>query len=537
MPFPFESGALAEIAAGPAAALTAVALVAGPRACASGWGARAAVAIAQGWPGDRRLVLADLDVLNPTLHEQVGLELSDGVVDVVDYGVSLGTVLRRVPRAAGTERAFELLPGGYYVGEPADLLGSEAWRRVLAEIAVLRATLLAYVPADLPGMEHIVARAGAVLVIADGDEGATIAQRLPHPYAVLAVFTPPDSPVDAAATEPVVTAAAAEPVTESTRLSDEEFERIRLPKDRGTREALIKEMRDRQRAARMAPGFDAHVAQNGVAPVAAAGAGAGASFAPAPMPHAGGEAALIMRTESAADDVSMEMLDPGLLMVPPRRKYRRPLLWTMMVVLGVSMVAGAMKFLSWRADRVREFTPAPLPPAARPVQPVVGLPRDTLPFTVALEAHRDMATAFERVSALQVAEPGMRFHVAPLDREDRMFYHVMAGPVRDSATALALRDTLIAHGHKTTPTPTDVRATPLAFAVGAFPTVATAEQHLAELRTLGIPAYLIERTEQPRFQVYVGGFAAAAEAHVVRQLLRAAGIKDSLVMRTGSITP
>src|SRR5688572_23728894 len=119
MPFPFEPNALAEIAAGPAAALTAVALVAGRRACASGWGARAAVAIAQEWPGERRLVLADLDVTNPSLHEQVGLELSEGVVDVVDYGMSLEKVLRRVPRAAGTGRGFELLPGGYYVGEPA----------------------------------------------------------------------------------------------------------------------------------------------------------------------------------------------------------------------------------------------------------------------------------------------------------------------------------------------------------------------------------------------------------------------------------
>jgi hypothetical protein len=395
----------------------------------------------------------------------------------------------------------------------------------------MRGTLLAYVPEDLPGMEQIVARAGAVLVIAEADEGATIAQRLPHPYAVLAVFTPPGTTVDEAVVEPVVTAAAAEPLTETTRLSDEEFERIRLPTDRGAREALIKEMRDRQRAARMTPGVDARVTENGAATVAAA-----ASYAPVPLAHAGGEAGVLMRTESAADDISMEVLHPDLIMVPPRPSYRRPIMWTIVVVLGVSLLAGAWKFFSTQMERTRAFVAAPQAPPRQP-QPVVEEPRDTLPYTVALEAHRDMATAFQRVSALQVAEPAMRFHVAPLEREDRMFYHVMAGPVKDSATALALRDTLIAHGHKTTPTPTDVRVTPLAFAVGAFPTSAAAEQQLAELRTLGIPAYLIERGQDPRFQVYVGGFAAPAEAHVVRQLLRAAGIKDSLVMRTGSITP
>jgi hypothetical protein len=507
----------------------------------SGWGAQAAVALAQAWPGERRVVLADLDITNPSLHDEVGLELSDGVVDVIDYGMSLAPALRKVARTGGTGRTFELLPGGYYVGDAPDLLASEAWRRVLAELSALRATLLAYVPAELDGMESIVARAGAVIVIADGDEGAAVLQRLPHSYAVLAVLTTSEVPAEVV-TEPVVTAAAVEPILEpiveqeaplaadSTRLSDEEFERIRLPTDRASREALIKEMRDRQRAARMAPAVEPRAAVNGAAAFPAG------ALAPAPMLAGGGEAGLAMRTESAADDVSMEVIDPGLLMVPPRQTYRRPILWTITVVLVLALLAGAWRYLAARWETAQTFTAAPLPPAAT-APPVVEAPRDTLPWTVALEAHRDMATAFERVTALRVAEPTMRFHIAPLEREGRMFYHVMAGPVKDSATAVALRDTLIAHGHKTTPTPTDLRATPLAFLVGAFPTIAAAEQQLDELRRLDIPAYLIVRTTDPRFQVYVGGFAAPAEAHVVRQLLRAAGIRDSLVTRTGSITP
>ena len=541
--FPFEPGALREVAAGPAAALTAVALVAGKRAVGSGWGAQAAVALAQAWPGDRRVVLADLDITNPSLHQEVGLELSDGVVDVIDYGMSLVPALRKVARTGGTGRTFELLPGGYYVGDAPDLLASEAWRRVLGELSALRATLLAYVPADLEGMESIVARAGAVIVIADGDEGAAVLQRLTHSYAVLAVLTTPEVPAEVV-TEPVVTAAAVEPIVEpiveqeeeaplradSTRLSDEEFERIRLPTDRASREALIKDMRDRQRAARMAPVVEPRPMPNGAA------AFSGGALAPAPMPVTGGEAGLLMRTESAADAVSIEVLDPGLRMVPPRQKYRRPIVWTVTVVLVLALLAGAWRYLQARWEAAQTFTAAPLP-AATPPRPVVEAPRDTLPWTVALEAHRDMATAFERVTALRVAEPAMRFHIAPLEREGRMFYHVMAGPVKDSATAVAVRDTLIAHGHKTTPTATDLRATPLAFLVGAFPTIAAAEQQLDELRRLDIPAYLIERTTDPRFQVYVGGFAAPAEAHVVRQLLRAAGIRDSLVTRTGSITP
>ena len=530
---------LAAIVSGPAAALTAVVLVVGERVRDTGWGAEAAIALALAWPNARRAILADLDLENPALHELLGVELDEGVIDVIDFGVSLRRVLR--PVRAG---AFDLIAGNYAVAEPAAVLASEQWRRVLQEVSARRATLLAYVPAELPGIDALIERAGAVIVLAQPDEAATVVQRLPRQYAVLAVLTPvqapaplqePEAPPVAAdapeVDEPVVTAAAAEPVAELTRLSDDEFERIRLPTDRASREALIKDMRDRQRAARMAPSAGAAI----VPPPADASSGDVAirDAAPAAIPAGTGETALEMRTETAGDDVALETLAPAL---PPRRpsRYRNPIAWTIAVVLLASLLAGAWRYLSKR----REAAEAP-PAAAQPAQPADTtplLPRDTLPYAVALEAHRDIATAFERTNALRVAEPSMRFHIAPLEREGRVFYHVMAGPVADSVSAYALRDTLIAHGHKTTPTPTDVRVNPYAFLVGEHEGREAAEEQIEELRRLDIPGYISQRAVAPRYRVYVGGFAAPAESDVVRQLLRNAGIRDSLVTRTGSIT-
>ncbi|HEX6134648.1 MAG TPA: hypothetical protein VFZ24_11825, partial [Longimicrobiales bacterium] len=200
MPFPLADGtgspALDEIVGGPAAALTAVALVVGPRARASGWAARAAVALATRWRGPRRVLLADLDLERPVLHVAAGVPNEEGVIDMVDYGVSLGRLIR--PAGGG---AFDLIPAGIFTPEPADILRHENWARVLVEVAARRGTLLAFVPSEAEGVEAVIERTGAVLVLAEDDEGRGVVERLPHPYAVLAILTPAPE-AEAAAAEP-----------------------------------------------------------------------------------------------------------------------------------------------------------------------------------------------------------------------------------------------------------------------------------------------------------------------------------------------
>src|SRR5690606_39213930 len=92
----------------------------------------------------------------------------------------------------------------------------------------------------------------------------------------------------------------------------------------------------------------------------------------------------------------------------------------------------------------------------------------TLPYVVAVAAYRNLQTALEREADLIEIEPEMRFHIESIVRDGVLYHHVMAGPVADSAAALALRDLLIEHGHKTAATPTDIRSTPLAFLIGDY---------------------------------------------------------------------
>jgi hypothetical protein len=574
---------LDEIIDGPAAALTAVVLVVGPAARASGWAARAATALAARWPEMRRVLLLDADMQKPSLHTLTGVRNEEGIGDVVDYGVSLAVV-----RQHSAHGNFDVVPTGLYAAEPAALLLSDSWTRVLLEVAERRETLLVYVPADAPGVNRMVERVGAVLVLAEPDEARQIVADLPDPFRVLAVLSPQrpvadeepvqqtvadDEPVVIAAgaaelldrldghdpglvlapmpaAEPGATApaATAEPVEEleeigiegiaspSDQPSDEDFERIRLPTERGAREALIADLRERQRAARLAPPADADT------PPLPAGRDAPGrqDRTTVLLPPSPGESGREVRVETMGDDVPLDTLDPGPPEQPPRpARYAQPLAWTVFVVLAVALLGGSWRFLAGRlsVDRERR-TEAVAPPAPEPTPPSRPTAEVALPFVVAMEAHTDLAAAFRRVDALD-QEAGLSFHIAPLEREGTLFYHVMAGPVPDSASAVALRDTLLARRLKTAATPTDVRHAPLSFVVGDYSTREAAEEAMSELRRLDVPGYMQNAEAAdgaPLYRVFVGAFTAPAEADVTRQLLRGAGVRDSLVLRMGSIT-
>lgn len=533
-----ESLAIDPIVRGPAAALTAVALVAGEAVRASGWSIRAAAALARRWRGPRRVVLADLDFERPRLHEIFGVPNDEGMADSLEFGISFG----RIARAVDGE-AFDLAPAGPPGGDPGLLLRSSAWTRILLEVAARNETLLAYAPARQDGMLDVVERAGAVIVLATPEEAVPVIEMLPHPYAVLAVLTPAeDSAVassgagPAVAGEPIVTAAGAE----ALRLPDAEFERIRLPRERATREALIADLRNSQRAARLAPStpepaWDSTDRGEPPGPVAPA----------VVVPTSGAETAREMRAESAAEDVPLDTIEPTLVRASrPGRGWRGPLLWSLLGVLILSVLAGVWHYFGDRLGLPPfarpAITPPPVeaPPVLRePSPPPVPASEEALPYAVAMEAYQNLQAAFERVDALHASQSDLGFHIVPLERDGRLYYYVMAGPVTDSAAATALRDTLLARRIKTAATPSDVRHAPLALLVGDYGAREAAERLIGELRELDIPAYMIVGTAadaEPVYRVFVGGFAGPAEADSTRQMLRAAGISDRLVTRTRS---
>jgi hypothetical protein len=219
--------------------------------------------------------------------------------------------------------------------------------------------------------------------------------------------------------------------------------------------------------------------------------------------------------------------------VPAQR--RTPLLWTVVVLLAVSLVYGLWHYVGRDFLERRREAAAQLAGAggAQPPAEPAGVP---LPYSVAIEAHEELQTAADRVDALNASLPAIGFYVAPILVDTELYYRVMAGPLADSVTAAAALDTLVAHREKTGSNVYDIRSTPLTFLLGEFATREEAEARSAELAPLGIPSYVVElpySAGPPRYRLYSGAYSGPAEADVMRQLLQSTGLADSLVLRTG----
>jgi hypothetical protein len=106
---------------------TSLLLHAGPAAVHSGWAAGAAVSLAQALAAaGRRLVLGDLSLEEPVLHELLGGGNQEGMADIFLYGASL----RRVSRPAG-DGSYYFVPAGPYAPDPAEVMRHPRWEPVL----------------------------------------------------------------------------------------------------------------------------------------------------------------------------------------------------------------------------------------------------------------------------------------------------------------------------------------------------------------------------------------------------------------------
>lgn len=222
---------------------------------------------------------------------------------------------------------------------------------------------------------------------------------------------------------------------------------------------------------------------------------------------------------------------------PAVRTARSPFRWIVPLLL-LAAAAAAVAFVLFERES-RQQAPLPAPPPA-PTAPVAGEPAgQSLPFAVAIEAHRDLVTASARVASLRALEPAAGFFLAPILVDSVIYYRVMAGPVADSLDAAALMDSLIANGHKTGGSEWDIRNVPLAFELGVFDGAEAAQARVSELAGRQIPAYVLEVPYTgggARYHVYCGAWAGPAEADVMRQVLADAAIPATLVPRIGRST-
>jgi cell division septation protein DedD len=135
------------------------------------------------------------------------------------------------------------------------------------------------------------------------------------------------------------------------------------------------------------------------------------------------------------------------------------------------------------------------------------------------------------------AEKVIQFYVAPMVADGAPFYRVLAGPLPDSASATAVRDSLLAKRIKTISSSADIVATPYAFLLQEFLNRGEAEARQQEAEKSGVPSYIVAATDSTgttSYKLYAGAFTGRGEADFMRPLLKSAGFPDNLVERTGS---
>lgn len=218
------------------------------------------------------------------------------------------------------------------------------------------------------------------------------------------------------------------------------------------------------------------------------------------------------------------------------RKTSPVLLLALLAAVGAAAWFGYQELFGGAA--VTAAIPTPVADTAGPQEP--GEPVETpIPYSVALEAHPDLATAMERVRLLDRAEPGISFYLAPVSVRGTLYYRLLGGPAADQESARALMQRLVDGGHKGEMDDWAVRPRPLSFHLGDYDARAEAESRVDALAATGIPAYVVpQRFEsgQLRYRVYGGAYENRAEAEVMREMLENAGETARLIPRVGEPT-
>lgn len=170
--------------------------------------------------------------------------------------------------------------------------------------------------------------------------------------------------------------------------------------------------------------------------------------------------------------------------------------------------------------------PSTAAPAATPEPAAAGQGRPA-PYSLHVGSFQSEASALETATRLERA--GWTAFVAPVDLGAQGLWHrVYAGAFTDQAAAEESLRSLTGRGLVPEGA---VRETPLTFLLGVYPTVEEADRRRAELRERGIPAYVAGRDPA---RVYAGAYATREESRRLEGSLHAAAESVTLTTRIES---
>jgi hypothetical protein len=452
----------------------------------------------------------------------------EGLTDVFLFGASLGHTTLTVPN-----KWFRLIPASPYTPDTRQILQHSRWRSVFDELAQNQSTLLVYLPIDVDGASAFSDRVGPTVVLAAAADMEWMRVVLASDANVIGVMMPAQAETEtetvASEPEPISSPSSSpppppSPSPEFDKLDDREFEKIRIPKD-GAREALIADLRARQRAALMGPAPEME-----------------------PLPH---EPVVALPSAESHANIYIPPGQPSPTPPPPIFELLAPqptpkgserwLKWLLLLLLVAA--AGAAAWYVWQtrfagADRPSAETQRPVSSAMSATSAAFQRDTSVLPYSVAIASYYDLEVALGRLDQLVEQAPNLQFYIGPIDVQGRVFYRIMAGPLPDSGTAVSMRDTLVARRIKTISSGWDVLNTPYAFLLGHYSRRDDAEAQRDIAASKGVPSYVVAiggTDGLMQYNVYAGAYTGPGDAEFMRGILKRAGFPDNLVERTGSI--
>ncbi len=127
----------------------------------------------------RRVVLVDLDLRHPSLHQVFGISNEVGITDILLARKPADACLRFVPidqNLNGDSPGLYVLPAGIVEGEPAELIGGSRTRQLLELLERQADVVIIDAPAVLDTADTLILGrrvGGALLVVESGRTSAT----------------------------------------------------------------------------------------------------------------------------------------------------------------------------------------------------------------------------------------------------------------------------------------------------------------------------------------------------------------------------
>ncbi len=170
---------------------------------------------------------------------------------------------------------------------------------------------------------------------------------------------------------------------------------------------------------------------------------------------------------------------------------------------------------------------------AVPAADAADLQATDLPYSVLVASFARPEDAERHLRSLGDRAAG--FLVAPTPIRGRVYWRILAGAREDRVSAESLMVRLVDDGAKERVREWDIRPVSLAWLVGVFDDADGAEERIATLGEMRIPAYRLSQGGEPeRFAVYAGAFESEEAAAPLGEMLREAGEDVRLVTRRGS---